>query len=61
MDQSRLQDKEYLLSLSKQETSVSETTLQEYTEQELEKSDMFLFLKYVNPSAYKAFIRDDVE
>ena len=25
----------------------------------MDKSDMFLFLKYVNPSAYKAFIREE--
>ena len=35
--------------------------MSEYTEQQMEKSDMFLFLKYVNPTAYRAFIRDEVQ
>ena len=30
----------------------------QYTEEQMELSDMFLFLKYVNPSQYKKFIRD---
>lgn len=34
-------------------------TVAEYTEEQLEKSDMFLFLKYVTPTTFKAFIRDE--
>jgi hypothetical protein len=56
-----LNDKEYLQSLSQQDSEITETTLAEYTEQQKEKSDMFLFLKYVNPTAYRAFIRDEVQ
>jgi hypothetical protein len=56
-----MHDKEYLQSLSQQDSSITETSLSEYTEQQMEKSDMFLFLRYVNPTAYRKFIRDDGE
>ena len=35
---------------------MKEMTLEEYRDQQLEKSDMFLFIKHVNPSLFKKYI-----
>jgi hypothetical protein len=40
---------------------MKELTLNEYLEQERENSDMFLFIKHINPTMYKKYIRSDFE
>lgn len=56
IDRSRLSDSEYLQSLKNQANSNKEIKTmgrEEYVQLELEKTDMFLFVKYVNPTLYK--------
>ena len=61
IDQTRLNDNEYLKSLKEDSDTTpkdNQISLQEYTNDQLQNSDMFLFTKWVNPSLYAEFIGD---
>ena len=60
VDQSRLNDPDYLLSLKADSDTSKDNQIsqQEYTQNQLQNADMFLFTKWVNPSLYAEFIGD---
>lgn len=60
IDRKRLSDADYLRSLKNDAGSKEMQTISghEYVQLELEKTDLFLFVKYVTPSTYKRHFGD---
>lgn len=60
IDKSRLNDEDYVMNLHKdmqEDQFANMMSLNDYTEKELEETDLFLFLKFINTKVYDKYVK----